>query len=426
AAGNYRIFYRLEECPTYDGKQVCTENITVDGKNKHAAQVVETSEDYRSEFIDLGFDDPAVFNGVSYFPLDFFPCNNGCANGDGVQYPPKNFETDDYDPVATTGASYEVFVAGHEIFHKVQGVHGGGGADPYYKWLIEGQARASEDKSCIFTPSQCFDWDTKVKKYWLGQVQSYLGAPEQSLLDASYNAALFWAYVMEQFSVTKLEPEYGMDVLLKYWQQNRENIDAAPNHEGKDGIATLNDTLEHKLDSDRRFEDLFEDFAIANYAKDILTNPATAELKKYNYIDEEQCPTCTYGPVKRTISETLTVDDSIFGTTGMDAWGARYFHVKLDSSVPAVHIEVAPLAVTPHELAYHVLGIKNNTIVDQWSDQGTSFDLTIPTIDPIYDSLALIVVSHEHKVNFEYGFNLMDGIFIESPTNQFPAKVGEA
>lgn len=424
-AGGYRLFYRLEECPPYDGKQVCTEDLVLNGQNKHVAQILQNSEDYRNEFIALNFDDPAIFSGAPYFPLDFFPCNNGCANGDGVQYPPKNFEGIDYDPVTGNGSDYEVFIAGHEIFHKVQSSYGGAGGDPYYKWVMEGQARASEDKTCVFpNATHCFTWDTKVKKYWLGQVQSYLGAPEQSLMEASYNAALFWGYVMEQFSTTQVEPQYGMDVLLQYWEQNRLNVNAYPQTKGKDGIETLNDTLELKIGTDRRFEDVFEDFAVANYAKDLITNPVSDELKRYNYIDEEQCATCNYGMVKRTISETLGLDDSIFGTTGMDAWGARYFEVALDSSVPAVHIEVEPLAVTPHELYYHVLAIKNGAIVKQWVDEGKSFALTVPTIDP-YDRLALIVVSHEHKVNFDYGFNLMDGVFINGPTNQRPAQVGE-
>jgi hypothetical protein len=136
--GNYRIFYRLQECPEFEGKPVCTENVTVDGKNKHAAQVLGTSEAYRSTFMSYSFDDPAFFGDAKPFPLDFFPCNNGCANGDGVQYPPAQFEKADYDPAAGTGHDYKIFIAGHEIFHKVQGVYGGGGADP----TINGSSRA--------------------------------------------------------------------------------------------------------------------------------------------------------------------------------------------------------------------------------------------------------------------------------------------
>lgn len=61
-----------------------------------------------------------------------------------------------------------------------------------------------------------------------------------------------------------------MDVLLNFWQQNEENI-AADN--AKDGIDTLDDTLANKLNSPRRFKDIFQDFAVTSYAKDLLPWP---------------------------------------------------------------------------------------------------------------------------------------------------------
>ena len=277
--GNFRMFYRLDDCPDYEGKSACTEDLVVSGKNKHADQVLQTSEAYRTELITtLGFNDPATFNGSKPFPSDFFPCNNGCANGDGVQYPPELFEGTDYDPATGGGEDYEIFVIGHELFHKTQGAHGGSD-DPFYKWLIEGQARSTEDKMCIFpSQAQCNIWDNQVDQWYLGQVDAYLGKPEESLMEASYDAALFWTYVMEQFAATiTTEPRYGFDVLLKFWQQNQENVDADPDGISKDGIETLNDTLDNKIGSDRRFADIFQDFAVANYAKDLISNPVSAQ-----------------------------------------------------------------------------------------------------------------------------------------------------
>ena len=421
--GNYRIFYRLQECPDYEGKPVCTENVNLDGKNKHAAQVLGTSEAYRSTFMSYSFDDPAVFNDAKPFPLDFFPCNNGCANGDGVQYPPAQFEKADYDPATGTGHDYKVFIAGHEIFHKVQGVYGGGGADPYYKWLIEGQARAMEDKSCIFdNAAHCTVWDTVAPKYWLGQAKAYLGKPEFGLLEQSYNAGLFWAYVMEQFGSVKVSPQYGVDFLVDYWEQNRENMNDG---NAKDGIGTLNDTLQKKIGTSKRFKDIFQDFAVANYAKDYITEPAPAALEKYYYVDEKKCPTCGYGPVKRTVAQALAVDGSIFGLSGMDAWGARYFEIDPHPSIPVVNIEVNTLPGTPYTLYYHVLALKNGAIANQWSHTGKNFNLSVYNIDPVYDRIALIVASHDHQTNFEYGFNLTDGLYLLAPTDQFPAQAGE-
>lgn len=425
--GNFRMFYRLSDCPDYDGKSACTENVNVDGKNKHAAEVLVTSESYRTEIMStLGFNDPATFNGSKPFPSDFFPCNNGCANGDGVQYPPDNFVGTNYDPATGNGEDYEIFVIGHEIFHKTQGAHGGSD-DPFYKWLIEGQARSTEDKMCIFgSQAQCDIWDNQVDQYYLGQVNAYLGKPEEGLMEASYDAALFWTYVMEQFAGTnKTEPRYGFDFLLKFWQQNQENVDADPDGKSKDGITTLNETLANKTTSDRRFKDIFQDFAVANYAKDLLTNPAGAQDKKYNYIDEENCAGCAYDSVKLTVDDTLDPNETIFGTSTVESWGARYYEIGLHPSLPVININVKPLAGTPHSLYYHMLGIKGGSIVKHWSDTGTEFALSVFNIGLDYDKLALIVVGLEQPVNFRYGFNLTDGLYISTPTAQFPATAGE-
>ncbi len=422
-SGNYRMYYRLVECPSYDGKSACTENVDVNGKNKHANDALQTSEAYRTQMMDLGFNDPAFFNGQKPFPLDFFPCNNGCANGDGIQYRPDWFASGEYNPDTGAGDDYEYFVVGHEIFHKVQGTHGGSSPDPYGKWIIEGQARATEDKFCIFTNSQCNVWDTVAEKFYLGQINGYLGAPEKSLLEASYNAALFWIYVMEQFAGIQTEPGYGVDVMVKYWQQNQSNKDS---NAAKDGIGTLNDTLEQKIGTDRRFKDIFQDFAVANYAKDLLTNPVPAAFAKYNYRDEENCPTCTYDPVKRTISSPLNAAQSLFGTVSVDAWGTRYFEVTPDAAVSLINVEVDALAGTPHPFYYHLLAIDNNQIVDQWSGEGQNMEQSIDNTSPAYDRLVLIVAAFDNPVNFHYGFNLTDGIYILSPNAQFPAQVGEA
>ncbi|MFN8441806.1 MAG: VWA domain-containing protein [Caldilineaceae bacterium] len=421
--GTYRMFYRLQECPEYDGKAACTENIQVNGQNKHVAQMLQTSEAYRAKLMAMGFNDPGNFTDVDKFPLDFFPCNNGCANGDGIQYPPGNFVGTDYDPNTGGGEDYEVFVGGHEIFHKAQGALGGGKGDPFYKWLIEGQARMSEDKVCIFNPSQCITWDNVPEKYYLGQIESYLGKPEYGLQKQSYNAALFWLYVAEQFAGVTSEPEYGMDVLLKFWQKNLENKNGGGL---KDGIQTLNDALSDPalFTTDRRFKDIFEDFAVANYAKDYLANPVAADMKKYNYIDDEQG--LDFGKVKLSAQTTITTGTSLLSTSSVNAWGARYFEFDVDPSVSVVNFQVNPLPGTPHSLYYHLLGIDNNQIVDQWSSEGSSLDLSIPNLTPVYDRLVLIVAGLEKHVLFDYSVNLSDGVFILSPNAQFPDAVGDA
>ena len=78
------------------------------------------------------------------------------------------------------------------------------------------------------------------KKYYHGQIVSYLGKPFIDLREQSYNGALFWLYFTEQFASVKSEPHYGMDAMLKYWQKNKEN---KTNGISADGIETLDDVL---------------------------------------------------------------------------------------------------------------------------------------------------------------------------------------
>lgn len=424
--GNYRIYYRINECPDVDGDQVCTENINTQGSNKHALQMANIFEQYRTEYMNIvnnndGFNDPAFFDGGKPFPVDLYPCNNGCANSRGIQVPPKKLEPADYDPATGTGNDFEYFIPGHEIFHKVQGAHGNS-SDPFYKWVIEGQARAMEDKACVFTNlGECDIWDDDVDKFYDGQMAAYLGQPEVGLQEQSYNAAIFWVKVMEEFATLVSEPELGSDVMRDFWVQNENN------NPKKDGIETLNDALDNIIGSSRRFIDIFKDFVVANYAKDYLSFPIPVALQKYNYIDEETFPGGSYGSVKLTTSSILNLNQVVFGTKSIDAWGARYFEIQPDSSVPVINIEVKTLAATQNQLYFHVLGLNAfDEIVYQHSATGTSYEHSVSNIAPIYSRIALVVASLGQQTNFDYGFNLSDGLFIQSPDNQFPAKVGEA
>lgn len=421
-SGNFRIYYRLSECPSVDGDQVCTQNIDDNGQNKHASQMASIFEQYRTEYLNMGFSDAAVFGGGKPFPVDLFPCNNGCANSRGIQIPPEKLEASDYDPDTGAGNDFEYFIPGHELFHKTQGAHGGS-SDPFYKWVIEGQARAMEDKACVFNQTQCGIWDDNVDKFYDGQMAAYLGQPEVGLQEQSYNAAIFWVKVMERFASVTNEPELGSDVMVKFWEQNEDNDIA---NDEKDGIGTLNDTLSIQLGSAQQFEDVFSTFAAANYAKDYIASPVPAGLEDINYIDEETFPGGTYGPVKLTSSGPLAAGQAVFGTHSVDAWGARYFEVDPDASVSVVIIEVEALPATQHPMYFHVFGIQNGDITLQQTATGTSFSHSIPNIGPTYDRVALVVAALGHQTNFDWGFNLGDGLFIKTPTGQFPAAVGEA
>ncbi len=439
-SGIYRVYYRpyadeSDDCPQYevDGvmRRTCTDP-TLDGggDNATAAQLIDSHVAYRSEYMGQGFNDPGTYDGGTPFPIDLFPCNNGCANGRGIQIPPETMDDNpDYDPNTGTGLVWKVMVMGHEVFHKIQGAHGGGGGDPFYKWLIEGQARGTEDTSCIYAGAQCDRWDDEVEQYWEGQTANYLGKPQIGLQEQSYNAAPFWRYVMEQYGDFADEPRVGMDFMLEYWEQNESNGGAL-----LDGIDTLNQTLAAWPDDDgRRFDDLWRDFAVLLYAREFIDHPPAASLARYNLKDEDDWNPSSgtpgsFGPVKLTEDVLLAVDQQVDGISSVDAWGARYFRIEPDASVPVVQVMVSSLTAAP--LYVHVLGIADDgggpEIVDQWSGEGQDFAEAIDNSGGQYDEIGVVVAALGQQANFDYSFNRAEGIQIVDPLTVLPVMAGDA
>ena len=97
--------------------------------------------------------------------------------------------------VRTSATAIRLGTPHHELFHRVQNEYATGTSD----WMQEGTAKMMEDQ--VFT-----DTDTDPNSEYLGRVALYLGDPSQTtfdnkgnatsggLLQASYNAALFWKY----------------------------------------------------------------------------------------------------------------------------------------------------------------------------------------------------------------------------------------
>ncbi len=433
--GGFRIFWRTVNCPPVDDGQVCTQAVDIQlfgggTVNKHAHQIGETLQRYRETYMGMGFDDPAIFeSGIDSqrMPVDLYPKNSGFFTAAGkILIPPERMEGPDYNPATGGGTVWEYSVMGHELFHGIEKIYGWVN-DPFGKWVHEGQARAMEDKTFPFTNATWGNiWDDQAVKSYEGQMKKYLDKPEVNLLEQSYSAAIFWVKVMEEFGNPAIaEPAFGSDVMLRFWEQNRINIADDEDNEAKDGIATLNDMLANDdwFVTDRRFVDLFKDFAVANYAKEFISFPIPLDLRKYNYIDEES--SSSYGKVKLTRDEPLGFNQSVFGTTFVDAWAARYFEVQPDPSLPVVNIKAEALNATQHELYFHVLGIDSfGDIVHQHSATGTSYEHSVSLISQPLDRVALVVAGLEYQTNFDYSFNLSEGIFILSPTTQQPANVG--
>ncbi len=91
----------------------------------------------------------------------------------------------------------------HELFH-MQQYHYGYLNDPFSDWVVEGQARSSQDKVCIGVDrSNCVHFDHEFHSY-IDYVRSYLGNPNRSITKASDWAALFWTYLVEKYGTSAL------------------------------------------------------------------------------------------------------------------------------------------------------------------------------------------------------------------------------
>src|SRR5204862_2796908 len=111
------------------------------------------------------------------------------------------------------------------------------------------------------------------------------------------------------------------------------------------------------LGHSQRFRDIWKDFAVANYAKN-LSGPGVPA--KYRYADMSQ-PGGNYGGVGLTLSQNLNLGDSVVQTgETVRPWSARYYELRPAANVPIVDIKVKQDSAVP--VYYTILGIKGSDI----------------------------------------------------------------
>ncbi|NJO06199.1 MAG: fibronectin type III domain-containing protein [Chloroflexaceae bacterium] len=413
---NFVVFYRTDDCPAIsdlDGnnRTVCVPSAEV------AQRMASLLEGSRAAFLANSFTDPLT--NVTPMAVDLFPCDGvGCARGGSSGYmalSPSSMITA-YDPVTGSGQA-SVWTPLHELFHKQQGVYGGIN-DPTGKWITEGQARAIQDRFCVGTDqNNCISMDEDddpTKSNYLNDVDDYLDLPSQSLLDASYRAALFWTYLMEQYGTSTAEPERGIDFMRTFLETARD--EAGEN--GNDGITLINLTLAEMVEDDPpSFRDVWKNFVIANFAKE-LSSGNIAEA--YRYIDTTQ-PGGNYTAVNRNLSTVLTLGDEVVDTNeSVSAWGARYYEIFPDASVPIIDVTVQQETNVP--LFFVVLGVDNGDIVYEYTVEAPNLSRTFANND--FDQVMLIVAGMQQPANYLYSFNLTQPVLrIQYPTTANPAVV---
>ncbi len=205
---------------------------------------------------------------------------------------------------------------GHELFHHVQYAYINFNDWPSWgAWTVEATARAMEDKTFNDNDS------TPMNTFYVGEVNGYLGNPNRTLMDISYTAALFWTYLMEQLGTTTAEPSRGAEVIRDFWERTRGN--------SPDSVRYLRDTIANFAPG-RTLEDVFLDFAVANYthSRNLSTLPA-GQARRYQYVDESAAG----GGTAFANVPTTAIPNASFNTvlnSSVVRWGAQYFDATVD------------------------------------------------------------------------------------------------
>lgn len=420
-SGNIRVYYRPYsggDCPNVAPKAGSSESVGTCAPQADAQLLADTLDEARLQLVELGFVD-----GVSSPPLlvDMMPCDGGgCAYGNNtgsyIGLRPSRMVIP-WDP-ATFEGDGQFRTALHEMFHRVQG----GLDDPNDRWIIEGQARSAEDKVCVEFPAQvpCYRTnDHKPNSAYVNEIAEYMADPNRPITDISYNAVLFWTYITEQYGQTTTEPQRGIDWLAKFWS-------VVKSQDSSDAVATVNATFDALCSDDEicwnvTFADVFKDFAVANYVKDLDNLPA-----KYDYIDDDQPisnPTVYANPVRTTVNLT---ENSQYVLSSQDSdlarWGARYFRFVPDALVDYVSLDGGTFA--KNSVYWTVLAIKDDEIVEEINQTSAEFTVEITNND--LDEVVLVVAGLETHANLTLAVNATEPTLnIVAPTGSVPAKAGD-
>ncbi len=291
-------------------------------------------------------------------------------------------------------------VAGHEFAHLAQYAHPG---SPPGKWVREGTARMIQDKLS--------DWldhadGTEAGSSFVRQTQSYLsGSHTSDLTSMKYDACLFWQYYLEQFGTDHTDPDYGIDALTTYW-------DTGVNPTGEHGITMMNNALD-VLSPGTTFEDVFKDFSVAIYAKDM---DASTIPSKWTFIDDDETDgSGNYGTVSKEIDPvpTLTAMGTIADNSeSIENWANKYYEVEIGPSVEVITIQFNQ--TTNNQLFYALLAMDGDDVEYYYTVESKDFRRAIVNIN--YDKIVVVVVGLENTANYKYAFEAGSPyINIESP-----------
>ena len=271
----------------------------------------------------------------------------------------------------------------HELFHGTQWGYSVSGSQP--GWVIEGQAAFMEDE--VFSDLDAFDGT-----YLFGTGNFYLSEPNLNSFTSAgygYQVSWFWKYFAEQYG-TMPNPAEGMDAIRTFWQRAQAT--------NTSGVSAVTQAL-NVLSPGKTFEDVYEDFVIANYARK-LTGPGLPA--KYRYADESEPSPGPLMAVKLDVDQAVGPTDQIGPLISyVRAWGVRYYVISPSASVPIISINVQQ--ETSNRVFYALLTIRSGQIITEQRSVGVNFSRAIA--NSAYDKVVLVVSGLENYANYRIGIN---------------------
>lgn len=419
----FRIFYGLrgtsDDCPMIDGNDVCLDNINDGSVNRYTKLAGDAMEDSLEAFPRVGFgadkgtEPPGDLDKI---PVNVVWCDGGgCAGGGGLGLSPFLLETA-FDFTTRAGDPIAYVVSLHEVFHFLQRDYPGL-KDPAGRWVTEGQARSTQDKFCLGEDrSTCYDFDDIDTGYagYVPQVNGYMNNTFRAINESSYNAVLFWTYLVEKYGTSPPDSdtvENGLNLMVTFWEEVESDGEI-------DGISALNKALT-TLGHSERFKDIWKDFSVANYAKNLSGSGVDA---KYQYDDMAETGG-TYDPVMLLLNQALTSADQVVRTGEfVEQWGANYYQVQPDNSVTNLDIKVTQDSLST--LYYTVLGIQGTDITFKQHSEGRDLALNLP--NDTYDNVVVIVAALDYLANYRLSINGVDPtLAVKRPTTGNAVAVGD-
>lgn len=424
---NVRLFYGIkgtDDCPGRAGgsRRACLSDVTNSaGNNLYAQRAAEIVQGSINALERIGYGRSAGQHpSLDKIPINAQWCDGGgCASGNsrGMGLAPEHLETTMSKPKAWVTSLHETF---HFQQYRYWGI-----SDPDNDWVVEGQARMSQDKVCIGGDrDNCTHFDDAVGDFagisYLDEVNNYLTDPANDsggdLLYASinrrdYQAALFWAYLLEKYGTSPGDDvEDGMNFLVTFWEDSANNA-------GRDGIAIIDSTLS-ELGHSASFEDVWKDFAVANYAKDYDSQT------KYQYADANTSePGGNYKKVGLAVDQFLDTDEQIVRPgESLAPWTARYYEIQPSTDLAIVDFQVIQDSGSPVYYTLMALDIDGQVMVEE-NQEARHFDYTL--VNNEYHRVMLMVASLKNHANYRLSINgTQPQLRIVSPTFDDKVRVG--